>query len=44
MAKNHFLVKNICDKLKKSFELKMLKLLENHVKTQLKEWFFKFLN
>ena len=31
-----FLVKNFCDKLKKNFELKMLKkLLENHVETQL---------
>ena len=31
-----FLVKNFCDKLKKNnFELKMLKLPENHVKTPL---------
>ena len=36
MAEIHFLVKNFCDKLKKNnFEFKMLKLLENHVKTQL---------
>ena len=36
-----FLVKNFCDKLKKNnFELKMLKLLENHVKTQLQFLFF----
>ena len=34
--KNTFLVKSFCDKLKKNnFELKMLKLPENHVKTQL---------
>ena len=36
-GKNTFLVKNFCDKLKKNnnFELRMLKLPENHVKTQL---------
>ena len=33
--KNTFLVKNSCDKLKNHFELKMLKLLENYVKTLL---------
>ena len=43
-AKITFLVKKICDKLKKNnFELKMLKLLENHVKTLLKEHVFLFL-
>ena len=32
MVKNTFLVKNFCDNLEKNnFELKMLKLLENHV-------------
>ena len=34
MAKKHFFgQKKICDKLKNNFELKMLKLLEKHVKT-----------
>ena len=34
--KKHFLVKEVCDKLKKNnFELQMLKLFENHVKTLL---------
>ena len=45
MEKKFFLVKNFCGKLKNNFELKVLKLLENHVKTQLKEhFFFQFLN
>ena len=40
MAKTLFLVKNFCDKLKKNnFELKMLKLFENHVKTRLNRFF-----
>ena len=41
MAKNTFLVKNFCDKLKNNnFELKMLKLPENNVKTQTRNFFF----
>ena len=36
----HFLVKKNCDKLKNNFELEMLKLLENHVKTLLYDFFF----
>ena len=32
--KKKLLVKQFCDKLKNNFELKMLKLLENHVKIQ----------
>ena len=35
MANKHFFGQKFCDKLKNNFELIMLKLLENHVKTQL---------
>ena len=42
MAKYNFFGKKNCDKLKKNkYELKMLKLLENHVKTL---FFLKFSN
>ena len=43
IAKNHFLVKKILGQpTKNNFELKMLKLLENYVKTKVYEGFSHF--
>ena len=42
MAKNHFFGQKFLWEANKRIELKMLKLLENHVKTQLYEQFLKF--
>ena len=42
--KNTFLVKFLWQVKKDNFQLKMLKLPENHVKTQQVVFFFKFLN
>ena len=45
MAKNNLFGQKFLRQAKQNnFELKMLKLLENHVETQLREWFFKFFN
>ena len=43
MAKNHFFgKKNLGQRTKHNFDLKMLKLLENHVKTKSKRGFLIF--